>query len=65
MFLCYVIRVTSTIISLLLVISRNALLFHYFAPNIFALRNFPVQFSKLVHHLGMIVHVPTNPHIIA
>ena len=29
--------------------------FDYFAPDIFALRNFPVWFSKLVHRLGMIV----------
>ena len=54
-------RITRPIISLLFVISRNTLLFYYFAPNIFALRNFPVWFSKLVHRLGMIVRVPTNP----
>ena len=35
-------RVTRPRISLLFVISRNILLFYYFAPNIFALRNFPV-----------------------
>ena len=35
-------RVTRPRISLLFVISRNILLFSYFAPNIFALRNFPV-----------------------
>ena len=39
--------------------------FYYFAPDIFALRNFPVWFSKLVHRLGMIVLVPANLHIIA
>ena len=58
-------RVTRPRILLILVISRNILLFYYFARNIFALRNFPVRFSKLVYRLGMIVHVPTNPHIIA
>ena len=35
-------RVTRPRISLLFVTSRNILLFYYFAPNIFALRNFPV-----------------------
>ena len=36
-------RVTKPINSLLLVIPRSALLFfYYFAPDIFALRNFPV-----------------------
>ena len=36
----------------------NALLFYYFASNIFTLRNLPVCFSKLMHRLGMIVRVP-------
>ena len=35
-------RVNRPRISLLFVISRNILLFCHFAPNIFALRNFPV-----------------------
>ena len=58
-------RVIRPRISLLFVTSRNILLFYYFTSNIFALRNFRVWFSKLVYRLGMIVRVPTNPHLIA
>ena len=39
-------RVTRPRISLLFVISRNILLFYYFAPNIFVLRNFPVLIKQ-------------------